>query len=78
MVRRELGFNSVMGKAKGIEGTLRLVMDWGFPSPTQGTLLILQISVTIKEIFRLGRVFPWKGTLLQRLPCYFDVTCFRA
>ena len=46
-------------EAKGIGSTLRLVVDWDFPGPAKGTFLILQISVSIKDIFRLGRGFPW-------------------
>lgn len=47
------------GKAKGIESTLRLIEGWFFPNPPSGTLLIQQICVSIKEIVRCGKAFPW-------------------
>jgi hypothetical protein len=47
------------GKAKGIGSTLRLIEGWFFPNPPNGTLLIQQICVSIKEIVRCGKAFPW-------------------
>jgi len=37
------------------------MVGWDLPNPSNSTLLILQISVSIKEIFQLekGRGFPW-------------------
>ncbi len=40
--------------------TLRLNVDWDFPSVPYRTLLILQISVSIKDLFRLGKEYPWR------------------
>ena len=40
--------------------TLRLSSGWESLSPSNSTVLIQQISVSIKEIVRLGRAFPWK------------------
>jgi hypothetical protein len=39
-------------------------VGWGIPNPANGTLLILQISVSIKDLFRFdlfrfGREYPW-------------------
>jgi hypothetical protein len=39
--------------------TLRLSLGWEILSPSSSTLLMQQISVSIKEIVRLGRDFPW-------------------
>jgi hypothetical protein len=39
--------------------TLRLGSSWEILGPSHSTLLIQQISVSIKEIVRLGKHFPW-------------------
>ena len=48
-------------EAKGTCDTPRLIASGDLPHCSNGTLLILQIPVSIKEIFRLGRgkEFPW-------------------
>lgn len=46
-------------EAKGTCDTPRLVASGDLPHSSNGTVLILQISVSIKDLFRLGRDFPW-------------------
>ena len=39
--------------------TPRPILGWDLPNSANGILLILQISVSIKEILRLGKRYPW-------------------
>jgi hypothetical protein len=34
-------------------------VGWDIPNPANGILLVLQISVSIKDLFRFGRWYPW-------------------
>jgi len=44
---------------RGTCDTPHLIVSGDFPHCSNGTLLILQIAVSIKDLFLLGRAFPW-------------------